>query len=438
MSHIHLSFSRNQIIAIKQENRITTSQFITDLQCVQAHLQASHGDILLNCKGRYAFTLVLLAAWQLERRVVLPPNQLPDTLKNLIQQHHIRTSLHDTDVANICLAAPPTTNSIALNLSFAKAQEALIIYTSGSSGQPTAVHKNIGNLFTEADVLRDTFHFEEKLPLLASVPAHHLYGLTFSIILPWVLQVPLLDTCPLHASEVVSSIQEIHAQTLITVPVHLKALLEENIEQPPHRVIVSAGRLDEALAKQWLQHYGVGIIEVYGSSETGILAHRQQLNDPHWHAFDQVHIVEQDARLKASSPFIHPSEGAYFQSKDHISLEANGFILHGRDDGIVKIAGKRISLLTVEDAILSCHGVKDVAVIAVPVQGHIRDIALWAAIAVDANAIEHVQAIRKHLQTRLDGAEMPRRIRLLGTLPREDHGKLQRDKLLEVFENTSP
>jgi len=83
--------------------------------------------------------------------------------------------------------------------------------------------------------------------------------------------------------------------------------------------------------------------------------------------------------LRVASPFIGRDLGADFLRADRAQLADDGrFELLGRSDAIVKIAGKRVSLPSIEARIRACVGVAEAAVIAVPVKSRVRDLAIWA------------------------------------------------------------
>lgn len=432
-NEVTLRFTTQHPFALCERKVISVARLATDLEQLKQKLSLSQGNVLVCCKSRYAFSVGLLATWLSGRIAILPPNFHQVTLDHIVQAHGVTAQLHDDflddlNVMELAFEKP------CLELSFDVQQAALVIYTSGSSGQPKAMQKTIGNLFSEVFSLQSVLP-ESSAPLLASVPPNHLYGLTFSILLPWVLGVAVVDECPLHASEVADAMRRMQADTLITVPVHLRAMLEQDINYIPKHVIVSAGSVDPDLAKRWYDRFSYEVIEVYGSSETGIVGYRQQLSDECWQTFPNVNINQYEGCLQVTSPFIHSSEGDVFQSNDRVSLQQTGFILHGRADSIVKIAGKRVSLLSVEAALKSCDGVLDAAVIAVPVKGYVRDMAIWAALACEDVNVITPRDVRAMLHSKLDSVEIPRRIVVNSTLPRETNGKLPRDNLLALFEN---
>ncbi len=431
---IILRFSADRAFAYRAGQPIYPTQLFADLARTAQLVGSTDGDILVTCKGRYEFSVALLCIWSCGKNVILPPNLHRTTLDHVRKQHCITSELKDgfSDAANVTANCA---DKKIFELRFSNDQPALTIYTSGSTGAPKPVVKSIGNMFAEALALKASFAWPDKA-LVASVPPHHLYGLTFSVLLPWVLGTPLVNECPLHAEEVVDAIKQVNAGTLISVPVHLRALLDQQFNSRPDMVISSAGSLDSVIAERWQQRFGQQIVEVFGSSETGVIACRRQLSDTCWAAFPEVSIASSDdGLLQVTSPFINASEGESFQTQDLVSIQQqSAFLLHGRADSIVKIAGKRVSLLSIENTIKSCKGVLDAAVTAVPVQGYIRDMAIWAAVSTGEKSGINARSIRAQLLSLLDGIEVPRRIVVLKQLPRAESGKLHKEQLMALFE----
>lgn len=433
-THILLQFFNAKPFSLRDHEFVYPPQLLADIHRAKKLIPSDAEDILVTCKGRYEFSVALLSAWLCGKNVILPPNLHQASLNRIRKYHNIVVELKDGFTAGGDLPAENDQEMFELRLN--RGQQALTIYTSGSTGVPKPVQKSIGNVFAEVFALKKALAWPDT-PLVASVPPHHLYGLTFSILLPWVLAVPMVNECPLHAEEVVDTVEQSGAGILITVPVHLRALLEQEVGCKPVMAISSAGALDRTVAANWQEKFDREIFEIYGSSETGIIAYRQQLSREQWTPFPEVQLdTDKDGLLQVSSPFIHVNEGEYFQTQDMVTVkEGKEFLLHGRADSIVKIAGKRVSLLTVEQAIKGCEGVQDAAVTAVPVQGHIRDMAIWAAVAVGDNSSINARTIRAHLLPLLDGIKIPRRIVVLEKLPREENGKLSKDRLVALFQD---
>lgn len=430
-SGVVLRFDGATPFALREGRPVYPSRLFEDIGATCRLIPEGEGDLLLTCKGRYEFSVALLAAWRSGRRVILPPNLHAASLQRIRETHPVAVELADGFLADG--PADGESGEGEYSLRFDANAEAVTIYTSGSTGQPKPVRKTIGNLFSEALTLKQTLALPAG-PLLASVPPYHLYGLTFSIMLPWVLGAAIVDECPLHADEVFEAVFSNKARILITVPVHLRALLEHRGSCCNLAVISSAGKLDEEIAEKWHARCGREIIEIYGSSETGVIAQRRQVSGTLWKPFPGVRVGQSDeGLLQVTSPFIHEEEGRMFQSRDMVTMADGGFQLHGRSDSIVKIAGRRISLLIVEEALKRCDGVVDAAAVAVPVQGHIRDMAIWAAVATGDAVNVTVRDIRSRLASQLDSIKLPRRIAIVKALPREENGKLRHEKLMALF-----
>ena len=412
--------------------------FIADVQVLSEQLLKKQGDVLISCQSRYAFSVALLAAWQVGKVAILLSNT----------NHDVLTKVGETfDIAYCCddewaKAVRQTTDSPVhqtMALTFPPEQVGVRLYTSGSTGEPKVIEKTLGSLWYEVESLESTLSWSAS-PLVASVPAYHLYGLTFSVLLPWCLGVPLVDEMPLHADEVETCFAQTGAKILVTVPIHLKALIGANVDLTTKQCIVSAAALSHESAKVFRQKYHADALEIYGSSETGVVAYRKQLEDEVWTCFPQVHVAaDETGLLEVSSPFIYVQntgdlDNNVFCSADKVVLhDDKHFTLEGRMDAIVKIAGKRISIVNIEQCLMRCQGVQDAAVIAVPAKSAVRDWAIWAAIAVDDEASCDLLAIKRELRTWVDGVAIPRRMVKITRLPRESNGKLPKKKLMELF-----
>ena len=124
-----------------------------------------------------------------------------------------------------------------------------------------------------------------------------------------------------------------------------------------------------------------------------------------------------------------------YRGADKVLLLSGGrFELVGRADGILKIGGIRVSVAEVEQVLRAAPGVGDAVVLSVAV-GSARGHELWAAVAP---ASLEVAALRAHLLRHLDAVAVPRRFRVVTSLPREENGKLMRERLEGLFAARGP
>ncbi|MDX8378033.1 MAG: class I adenylate-forming enzyme family protein [Mariprofundales bacterium] len=427
-----------QVFAYKHDIPILFSEFISDVRILSEHLDNKHGDVLISCQSRYSFSVALLATWVANKIAILLSSTNKEMLNNISAISTIAYYCDDV-WAKISRQDQQNLAGQETIFYFYPEQLAVRLFTSGSTGEPAMIEKTIGNLWFEVESLQQTLDWVDS-PLVASVPAYHLYGLTFSVLLPWYLGTPLVDAMPLHADEVVACFNQTGAKILITVPIHLKALMNSDVCLKHKQCIVSAAPLPVELAKIFMRKYDAHALEVYGSSETGIVAYRKQLKNEAWTCFNQVSVsVNENSLLDISSPFVYPqtpnlSKNNLFCSSDKAVLhDDKHFNLEGRMDAIVKIAGKRISLLNIEQSLMRCQGVQDAVVIAMPAKSTVRDWAIWAVIAVEDEQYGDILKIKRELRKWVDGVAIPRRMLKLTKLPREANGKLPKKSVMELF-----
>jgi len=125
---------------------------------------------------------------------------------------------------------------------------------------------------------------------------------------------------------------------------------------------------------------------------------------------------------------------------DRIKIFPDGrFLLLGRADGILKIGGSRVSVSEIEQRLRELPGVTDAAVLAVEVASS-RGHELWAVVAGrETTAGElSVARLRARLLRSVEAVAIPRRFRVVDALPREETGKLTKERLRALFSSTSP
>lgn len=120
------------------------------------------------------------------------------------------------------------------------------------------------------------------------------------------------------------------------------------------RIHSSGAPLSQAASEHARAVLGVAVSEIYGSSETGGIAWREQQRGKLWAPLPGI-AVRADAQdcLWLRSPYL-PDTEAWERQADRIALEGDGFRLLGRADRIIKVGGKRLSL-TGMDRALEAH-----------------------------------------------------------------------------------
>lgn len=394
--------------------------------------------VLMFVEDRYLFTAALLGAWAAGYRVALPPNVRRETITGvmaglsaagakplLVHDARVGTGL---DVAAAIGARPDAMPIAPLPDEAVRAT----VYTSGSTGAMQAWDKGPGHLLGEAALLAEAFGVAPGAAILATVPPGHIYGLLFSVLLPLVSGGRFNRDTPLHGEAVAARAD--HADILATVPAHVRALAELAPGRLGGlaRVFCSTGPLPEASALRFAERQGVAITELLGSSETGGVAWRQRTAGARWSPLPGVELTVKGERLWVRSP--HGSPDAPMETQDRVRFEDDGTFTHlGRADGVVKIGGRRVSLPAMEGWLHGLDGVTDAAVLARPDPSG-RGQVLWAALALDAPDRWSEADLKARMRDRFEASTVPRRFALVDALPREDNGKLQRSRVLALFD----
>ncbi len=317
--------------------------------------------------------------------------------------------------------------------------EFLRLYTGGSTGKPRAWSKTVKNLFSEAFFHSDNLSVSGRDRLVATVPPNHIYGLLFSVLVPLVSSAGVVGSTPVFPHEISAAIESDQASILIGIPMHYRVLNGCPLPRGSLRLALSsAGMLDPEDGRYFHQQTGVGIREIYGSTETGGIASRcRALTETAFTPFETVDWQIKAERLQVRSDFISPDipkdpDGFYTTGDRAAAQGSNGFILLGRTDGVVKVAGRRVDLDEIRDNLKKIAGVRDAVVISIPVEmGRQNEIA--ALIEGDLAATH----IRQELSSELAPYAFPRIIRVTPRIPRTAAGKYDRSEVEAILKSNA-
>ncbi|WP_429110514.1 AMP-binding protein [Aeromonas media] len=314
----------------------------------------------------------------------------------------------------------------------------LTLFSSGSTGEPKAIPKAWPQL--EAELRVQMALWGERLAgtrVLASVSHQHIYGLLFRILLPLCLGRPF-DRRSIDYPE------QLALQTapwcLIASPAFLSRL-DPAIAAAGCRLIVSSGGpLQVEDAHQARALLGQLPVEIFGSSETGGIGWRQrhQAQTP-WTPLPGVEVrVCPDQSLLLRSPFL--AEDDWLTFADRIALLGDGFALLGRQDRVIKLEEKRISLDEVEARLQALAEVESAAVLPL-LQGQ-RQILGAVLVLSEVGAARwdelgqgrFLLALRQQLRPWLEPVALPRSVRRVEQMPVNTQGKRPWPQLKELFD----
>ncbi|WP_204561815.1 AMP-binding protein [Azospirillum palustre] len=402
------------------------------------------GAYLLNlCGDRLGFAVALGAAL-LRRQISLhPPNDTPATLRQLDESYPGLICLTDAGAhypGMTCVAALPadgldslTGSRFDADLAFPADQVAAIAFTSGSTGRPMPQVKSWGTLVRSVHGAGTALGIAglEPAGLVGTVPHQHMYGLESVILLALQHGLVLHGSRPLFPADIAACLADLPSRRmLVTTPVHLQALLADGTALPPLDFILCAtAPLAPQLAIDAEMRLGAPLHEIYGCSETGQLAVRRTSATAEWLCIDGIRLRQDEQGTWASGDFL---DGETLLA-DVIELKSDTrFILHGRSADQVNIAGKRSSLAFLNHHLNSVEGVRD-GVFFMPQEGESGTTRLAALVVAPGLTAETLLA---RLRERIDPIFLPRPLRFVEALPRNPTGKLPREALLRMLDNS--
>ncbi|MBK8284258.1 MAG: AMP-binding protein [Ahniella sp.] len=416
------------IFAYHGDSAVSVSAYLADVARVAAGLGDASALINL-CEDRYWFLVAMGAALSRHRTSLLPSSRAVDVVREVARTWPGARSIEDAEVA--AAGADAVDTGIPR---IDAGMTALIGFTSGSTGEPKPNAKTFASLrqstaYNARALLKALGNPSEVPNIVATVPPQHMYGIELSVFLPLLAGFPVHSGRPLFPADIARALSEVpRPRVLVSTPVHLRALLESGIKWPELDLIVSAtAPLDPTLAMAIEDATAAPLLELFGSTETCVIAYRRTAQESVWCLFDEVTVNPVEDGTWINAPwFIEPK-----LLQDHLMLVGAGqFELRGRNQDLVDIAGKRASLADLTLRLARLPGVVDAAYVLPDPETGARTIRLAAlVVAPSRTAAELVAELRQGC----DPAFLPRPLKLVDRLPRNETGKLRRADLLALL-----
>lgn len=429
----------DRIVARDGGREVRAAQFLADVSALSSRLPEARYALNL-CTQRYRFLVAFCAAAAAGQTNLLPPSRAPQVLAELLRAHPNHLALTDEDDAAV---DAPTLDIRDLggsspapfaNLAIPADHLVAIGFTSGSTGAPKANRKTWGSFCASSALNLATLRPEnDAFNLLATVPPQHMFGMELSVLLPLRSRAAIHVSQPLLPADVALALAELpEPRVLVTTPFHLRALRQSGVALPPLAAVVTAtAPLSAELAAAVEAQFSTRVIEVFGSTETCVIARRRAALDEPWSLYPDVELHPQPDGTLVDAP--HFAEPAVLQDIVEL-LPGRRFLLCGRNSDLLEIAGKRASLADLTRRLLAIDGVVDGVVFQLDADadasgGH--GVRRLAALVV-APALGEAQ-ILDALRASVDPAFLPRPLRRVDTLPRNATGKLPRAALLAAL-----
>lgn len=436
--------------SLDQPAIVSPDQTWTWLQVHQASIELSkslrHATAVCNlCASRVSFLVTWLAALRSHALLVLPPSGGDADLAGVLKStpHPVIVADHSQPIDQSwrssaeCLICPPIQPPKALTQDLAWQPDwdstAILLYTSGSTRAPepqskTLLHLAIGAQVLGARVAREIAGgLSAVRRIVCSVPPQHMFGIEASVMLSLVHAIPVQEGRPLLPADVQDALDASPATAWIATPLHLRGLVQSGeVLSNCNLVLASTMPLSQQLAQQAEDVIGAPVLEIYGSTETGVLAMRRSAHEEAWEPVSGVRVESvTDGTLAYGSHFCSPVRVA---DQIEIDTATGSFKLLGRSTDMIKIGGRRASLAGLNLLLQDLPGLEDGVLYQPATMNPTERLCLiYSGPTLDRAEVE------QWLRTRVDPAFLPRTFIHVDRLPRSESGKLPRHALDALF-----
>ena len=180
------------VLAYRDGRAVTAEQFVGEAIALAGRLPAG-GHVLNLCADRYRFTVGFAAALLRGQVSLLPPNETADALERIISAYPGVYCLSDRDDTPVPASLRLVRFPERISAEAAKHpvpllpddQVAVVVFTSGSTGNPVPYPKTWGSLVKVAVAESDGLALREwpGMSLLGTVPQQHVFGLEATIMM---------------------------------------------------------------------------------------------------------------------------------------------------------------------------------------------------------------------------------------------------------------
>jgi acyl-[acyl-carrier-protein]-phospholipid O-acyltransferase/long-chain-fatty-acid--[acyl-carrier-protein] ligase len=369
-------------------------------------------------------------------------------------------------------------------------EAALILFTSGSEGEPKGVELTHRNILANARQMLSVIDLMETDRFFNALPLFHSFGLTVGLLLPLIQGTfVLLYLSPLHYRIVPAAFYNLNCTVLFGTNTFLAGYARKAHPYDFHTlryVFAGAEKLQKDTISNWMNKFGARVLEGYGATECSpclsvnvpmrsrpesagrflpgveyrlepvegidfpesenstLRASPSALRTPQDSALRTPHSALDRGRLFVRGPnimrgYLNPEANANFQALkgwydtgDIARVDPDGFVfILGRLKRFAKVGGEMISLTSVEETLLSAFPEYGhhfgIAVVAIP--DKTRGEKLVAVTNEPRLSLAQIRdAVRIH---GLSALSAPRELKVLTELPRLGSGKLNHRELQE-------
>lgn len=318
----------------------------------------------------------------------------------------------------------------------------MVKLTSGSTGMPKGIVTTEANLIADCTQIVKTMDVRPDDVNLGAIPFSHSYGFS-NLVMPLVLQgTPIVvtnDYLPQSLIDIANRYRCTIAPLIPMVFSHLTSAAYGMFETV--RTFISAGApLPSATSRRFRERFGADVHSFYGCSECGGITYDRRgaavERGTVGAALDGIELKASGTRLSVRSDAVaagylldagtfHPFEPGTFMTDDLVEIIDGEVALTGRASDLINTAGRKVNPREIESVLLQIEGVREAKVYgeAAGARGEV----VAAAIVATPNITR--EQVRLFCRARLSLHKVPRIVKIVDEMPRDERGKVKRTAL---------
>ncbi len=343
--------------------------------------------------------------------------------------------------------------------------QALMLYTSGTTGFPKGVMLTHRNLIAETGYIQQGHKLTEKDRSLQVLPLFHINGLVIGFLTPFATGATLVIPPKFSVSHFWEWVEQYEITWVSAVPTIISMILSRTPEEYPGAASLKFMRsasapLPVAVLNEFEERFHTPVVESFGISEGASQITVNPIDGPRKHgsagraAGNVVEVVNEqgkllptgeigEVRVKGDNIFCGyyhmPEEtekslkDGWFYTGDLGWMDEDGYLfLKGRKKELINRAGEKFSPREIDEVLYQIPGIELAAAVGVPDPLYNEEVVAFVKLREGSSLTE--QAIVNLCKGKIADFKLPKEIFFTDDFPKGPSGKIQRLKLIQRYE----